>query len=251
MSASEARRIFEEACDRPTAERAAFIAAACGGRDDLTREVESLVHAFERAGDFLDVPVGDAPLDADDVIGAAIGPYTIEDRLGEGGFGVVYRARQDTPIRREVALKILKRGMDTDRIIARFESERRTLALMDHTNIARVLDAGTTTTGKPYFVMELVQGVAITDYCDAERLGPRERLRLLEQVCHAVQHAHQKGVIHRDLKPVEHPRGDRRRPPGAEGHRLRHRQGDATDRDDRSATHLTDGRAAHRHDRST
>ena len=134
-------------------------------------------------------------------VGATIGPYKLMEQIGEGGFGLVFVAEQERPIRRKVALKIIKPGMDTRDVIARFEAERQALALMDHPNIARVLDAGTTDSGRPYFVMELVRGVPITDYCDQNQLTPRERLELFVAVCHAVQHAHQKGIIHRDIKP--------------------------------------------------
>ena len=134
-------------------------------------------------------------------LGATIGPYKLLDELGEGGMGTVYLAEQERPVRRRVALKVIKPGLDTAQVIARFEAERQALALMDHTNIARVLDAGTTASGRPYFVMELVQGVPITNYCDTHRVPLRERLELFLPVCRAVQHAHQKGIIHRDLKP--------------------------------------------------
>ncbi|MEO7413351.1 MAG: serine/threonine-protein kinase, partial [Opitutaceae bacterium] len=136
-----------------------------------------------------------------EVAGARIGSYKLLQEIGEGGFGVVWMAEQEQPIRRHVAMKIIKSGMDTKEVIARFEVERQALALMDHSNIARVFDAGATSAGRPYFVMELVRGVAITRYCDENRLTPQARLRLFMSVCHAVQHAHQKGVIHRDLKP--------------------------------------------------
>src|SRR5437762_2908021 len=130
-----------------------------------------------------------------------IGRYKLLEKVGEGGFGVVYVAEQREPVKRRVALKIIKLGMDTTQVIARFEAERQALALMDHPNIARVLEAGATDTGRPYFVMELVRGIKITDYCDKHNLPTRERLDLFVQICQAVQHAHQKGVIHRDLKP--------------------------------------------------
>ena len=133
--------------------------------------------------------------------GTRIGPYKLLQLIGEGGMGVVYMAEQDKPIRRRVALKVIKAGMDTDQVVARFEAERQALALMDHPNIARVLDAGATESGRPFFVMELVHGIPITAYCDQARLTPRERLGLFVPVCQAIQHAHQKGIIHRDLKP--------------------------------------------------
>ena len=133
--------------------------------------------------------------------GDHIGRYKLLEKLGEGGCGIVYLAEQEEPIRRQVALKVIKLGMDTKSVIARFEAERQALAMMDHPNIARVLDAGATDTGRPFFVMELVRGARITDYCDENKLATRQRLDLFVQVCHAVQHAHQKGIIHRDIKP--------------------------------------------------
>src|SRR5207249_8243720 len=139
-------------------------------------------------------PVAECP-------GTVIGPYKLLEQIGEGGFGVVFMAEQMRPVRRKVALKILKPGMDTRQVVARFEAERQALALMDHPNIAHVLDAGETPSGRPYFVMELVRGIPITDYCDRNQLTPRQRLELFVPVCQAVQHAHQKGIIHRDIKP--------------------------------------------------
>jgi serine/threonine protein kinase len=134
-------------------------------------------------------------------VGSVIGCYKLLQQIGEGGFGVVYMAEQEQPVRRVVALKIIKPGMDTAQVIARFESERQALALMDHPNIARVLDAGATASGHPYFVMELVKGVPITEFCDKDHLAPQARLKLFLDVCHAIQHAHHKGIIHRDIKP--------------------------------------------------
>ena len=134
--------------------------------------------------------------------GTVIGPYKLLEQIGEGGMGVVYMAEQTQPVRRKVALKIIKPGMDTQQVIARFEAERQALAMMDHPNIAKVLDAGATESGRPYFVMELVRGIPITEYCDQHRLPIHERLELFMQVCQAVQHAHQKGIIHRDIKPT-------------------------------------------------
>src|SRR5580704_3713630 len=134
-------------------------------------------------------------------VGSVIGPYKLLQQIGQGGFGVVYMAEQEKPVRRVVALKIIKPGMDTGQVIARFESERQALALMDHPNIAKVLDAGATASGHPYFVMELVKGVPITEFCDKNHLAPEARLSLFGDVCHAIQHAHHKGIIHRDIKP--------------------------------------------------
>jgi serine/threonine protein kinase len=133
--------------------------------------------------------------------GDRIGRYKLLERIGEGGFGAVYMAEQREPVKRKVALKIIKVGMDTREVVARFEAERQALALMDHPNIAKVLDGGATGNGRPYFVMELVRGIKLTDYCDQHQLGLKARLKLFMEVCHAVQHAHQKGIIHRDLKP--------------------------------------------------
>jgi eukaryotic-like serine/threonine-protein kinase len=136
-----------------------------------------------------------------DGAGRAIGRYKLLEKLGEGGCGVVYVAEQTEPLRRRVALKVIKLGMDTKQVVARFEVERQALAMMDHPNIAKVLDAGTTESGRPYFVMELVRGIKVTDYSEQEKLPIKERLDLFIKVCHAIQHAHQKGIIHRDIKP--------------------------------------------------
>ena len=157
-------------------------------------------------GDFLESPVLDPNVTLDESPlsegpGTVIGRYKLLERIGEGGMAVVYMAEQERPIRRKVALKIIKLGMDTKQVIARFEAERQALAMMDHPSIAKVLDAGATETGRPYFVMELVTGVSITEYCDQNSLSTKERLALFLQVCNAIQHAHQKGIIHRDIKP--------------------------------------------------
>src|SRR5262249_6866156 len=186
------------------AERAAFLDRACADNWTLRADVESLLRADARAGDLLDLPErAAAALDLPGLErpGAALGPYTLVRPIGGGGMGVVWLAEQAHPVRRAVALKIIKPGTDSRRVIARFEAERQALARMDHPNIARVLDAGATECGRPYFVMELVAGTPITAYCDERRLAPRQRLELFLSVCGAVQHAHQKGVIHRDLKP--------------------------------------------------
>jgi tetratricopeptide (TPR) repeat protein/serine/threonine protein kinase len=172
----------------------------------VRQRVELLLGAHASPGSFLQLPAA-APLLAtvDDPVGerpgADIGPYKLLEQIGEGGFGMVFMAEQQEPIRRRVALKVLKPGMDSKQVLARFEAERQALALMDHPNIARVLDAGQTSTGRPYFVMELVKGLPITDFCDQGQFTPRERLALFVHVCAAVQHAHQKGIIHRDIKP--------------------------------------------------
>ncbi|MBX3737844.1 MAG: serine/threonine protein kinase [Candidatus Didemnitutus sp.] len=194
---SREKELFAAALDLPPAERSGYLAGACGGDEVLRVRVEGLLAAAESAGDFL----GGDEVDVGEQIGTRIGPYVLAEKIGEGGFGVVYRAEQEQPMRRSVALKILKLGMDTRAVVARFEAERQALALMNHPNIARVFDGGATPAGRPYFVMELVSGRPITTFCREERLGLRARLGIFLQVCRAVQHAHQKGIIHRDLKP--------------------------------------------------
>src|SRR5262245_57330364 len=221
------------------AERAAYLDEACTGHPELRHRACALLDAFEHAGSFLEQPADPRatsdPLPTQSAIprnpvelpGALVGPYKLLEQIGEGGFGVVYMAEQTAPIRRKVALKLIKPGMDTRQVIARFEAERQALAIMDHPNIAKVLDGGytgvrsqesgvrnqgapsltpdpcllTPGVGRPYFVMELVKGVPITEFCDQNHLTPRQRLELFIPICQAVQHAHQKGIIHRDLKP--------------------------------------------------
>ena len=194
--------ILNAALELPVGERAAYLDNACAGDVALRRRVEELLHAHEQAGDFLGktvpMPVADLMLER---TGVMIGRYKLLEQIGEGGFGVVYMAEQVEPVRRKVAVKIIKLGMDTKQVIARFEAERQALALMDHPNIAKVLDAGATAAGRPYFVMELVRGIPISEYCDQAQLSSAERLHLFMKVCQAVQHAHQKGIIHRDIKP--------------------------------------------------
>jgi serine/threonine protein kinase len=177
--------------------RAVFLDDACADSPATRARIEALLQAAEAAGEFL----AEAEAPVSESTGSRIDRYRLGERIGEGGFGVVYRAEQERPVRRTVALKIIKLGMDTRAVVARFEAERQALAMMDHPNIARVFDGGATETGRPYFVMELVTGVPITRFCDERRLSVRERLDLFLQVCRAVHHAHQKGVIHRDLKP--------------------------------------------------
>ena len=232
------KSIFDEAAEITSREGLeTYLDRACGGDADLRSEVEALLRALGDAGDFLesspdidalDVAADTAPGDDPDGMrptgepgsasgattaslhaprplmegpGTMIGPYKLLQKIGEGGMGVVFMAEQQRPVRRKVALKVIKPGMDSGQVVARFEAERQALALMDHANIARVFDAGATDTGRPFFVMELVKGVPITEYCDRNQLPPGERLELFIPVCGAIQHAHQKGIIHRDIKP--------------------------------------------------
>ncbi|MBK1883822.1 serine/threonine protein kinase [Luteolibacter pohnpeiensis] len=186
------------------AERKAFLEFACRNDPDRLMRLEELLEVRRDAEDFFEFqPKVQKESDSEDErgLGARIGPYRLIERLGSGGCGVVYLAEQLEPVKRNVALKIIRLGMDTENVIARFNLEREALALMDHPNIARVLDAGTTASGRPYFVMELVDGEKITEFCDRHRLGLRERLEVFRLVCEAIQHAHQKGVVHRDIKP--------------------------------------------------
>ncbi|MHC4432369.1 MAG: protein kinase domain-containing protein [Planctomycetota bacterium] len=199
--------ILAEAMEKSTAaERSAYLDSACRGDADLRQEAESLLRLQNKMGDFLESPAFDSGVTLDDSpltegTGTIIGPYKLLEKIGEGGMAVVYMAEQQKPIHRKVALKVIRLGMDTKSVIARFEAERQALALMDHPNIAMVLDAGATETGRPYFVMDLIPGLPITEYCDKNRLSIGERLALFTSVCNAVQHAHQKGIIHRDIKP--------------------------------------------------
>jgi serine/threonine protein kinase/WD40 repeat protein len=232
VSHDRVKSIFLNAAEiQAPAERQAFVEAQCGADADLRREVEDLLQHHGHVGDFLESPYPPAPQSLGHLLaeqgrragpadtsagdagghfpepvvsegpGTLIGPYKLLQQIGEGGFGVVFLAEQRQPIHRRVALKIIKPGMDSRQVIARFEAERQALALMDHPNIARVLDAGATQAGRPFFVMELVRGLPITDYCDQHGLPVRQRLGLFFDVCQAIQHAHQKGIIHRDIKP--------------------------------------------------
>ena len=205
------KAIYYEALGIQDAERrAAYLQAVC--RDDvkLKDSVQSLLDADTDAGSFLNGSAIDSVLNdiertedsgLSETVGTIIGPYKLLEKIGEGGFGVVYMADQLRPVQRRVALKIIKPGMDTKQVIARFEAERQALALMEHPNIAKVFEAGTTETGRPYFVMELVRGVPITEYCNDQGLSTEDRLVLFMNTCSAIQHAHQKGIIHRDIKP--------------------------------------------------
>lgn len=209
--ASAEQSLFAEALQLPDrTDRAAFLDRACGHEPLLREKVETLLRASESARDFLETPPtllresAAGAMDCANLVenaGDRIGRFKLLEKIGEGGCGVVYMADQEEPVRRRVALKIVKLGMDTRSVIARFEAERQALALMDHPNIAKVLDGGATPAGRPFFVMELVRGVRITDFCSTQNLGTEARLRLFVAVCHAIQHAHQKGIIHRDLKP--------------------------------------------------
>jgi len=215
--------VFSALKFQSSAERAAFWDRACSGDAALRAAVEKIWAEYTEAESFFDecqpalnpgaeavrliadstdfAEAISAEFDSDKIVGSKIGPYKLLQKIGEGGCGAVYMAEQEKPVRRRVALKVIKLGMDTKNVIARFEAERQALAMMDHPNIARVFDASATETGRPYFVMELVRGVKVTNYCDENRLDVRQRLELFIQICGAIQHAHQKGIVHRDIKP--------------------------------------------------
>src|SRR5438132_2730476 len=213
----KARELFLHAVGKlPPEQWDGYVAQACGEDTELEQQVGHLLQVHREAGSFLDrpaaavgatgaltpelgeevaaVPVRERP-------GTVIGPYKLLQQIGEGGMGTVFMAEQTHPVQRKVALKVINPGMDSRQVIARFEAERQALAMMDHVNIARVFDGGTTENGRPYFVMELVHGVPITKYCDDNQLTPRQRLELFVPVCQAIQHAHQRGIINRDAKP--------------------------------------------------
>lgn len=223
----EIERLYDSALHENSSARAAFLERACGEDTGLRRAVELLLTQEEKDDDFLESPAmeaaakilardrqddgaglassappADSAADLTSVAKISFGPYRLLQRLGEGGMGSVWLAEQTTPVRRQVALKFIKAGMYDDSVLKRFESERQSLAIMDHPSIAKVFDAGTTPDGQPYIVMEYMPGVPITDYCDQKRLSIQERLELFIKVCEGVQHAHQKAVIHRDLKPA-------------------------------------------------
>ncbi|MGB7324319.1 MAG: serine/threonine-protein kinase [Rubripirellula sp.] len=214
MTVASEKSIFFHALDiESSSERAAYVQQACAGNEDLLTAVRALLRENERDVNPVDRPLvaallptvsqasDDEDTDSRFIPGTMIGPYKLMERIGEGGFGWVFVAQQQSPVRRRVALKIIKPGMESREVVARFEAERQAIALMDHPNIARVFDASVTETAQPYFVMELVRGVPLTEFCDSHQLDMSERLELFVTICHAVQHAHQKGIIHRDLKP--------------------------------------------------
>ena len=253
-----ANQIFLDALDIPPGDRQrAFLDQACGTDAQLRQDVEGLLRAHHEANPFpaeevvadskKTTPFNPAAGDFDET---TVGPYRLCGLIAEGGMGVVYEAEQEQPVRRTVALKIIKPGTDSQEVIARFEIERQTLALMDHPNIASVLDAGSTKWGHPYFVMELVRGTPINTHSDVHRLGIRDRLKLFIQVCHAVQHAHQKGIIHRDHQTVQCDGHDEGWLAGAQGHRLRRGQGarSTVDRADSAHAIHPDGRDAALHE---
>jgi len=209
MNADSSREvvIFTEVLEVPPDERHVYLDQACSGDEKLRSKVHALLQAHDRVGKFLEEPPTGMPVESIqethhiEKAGDRIGRYKLLEQIGEGGCGVVFLAEQEEPVRRRVALKVIKPGMDSKSVIARFEAERQALALMDHPNIARLFDAGATEHGRPYFVMELISGIKITDYCDQKELSIEKRLGLFVQICQGVQHAHQKGVIHRDIKP--------------------------------------------------
>ena len=224
MNASREEGLLALALEKPAANRPAFLDAVCEGEPALRQRLEALLAVREKSSAVLKSPtvlrdgnrrdeLHQSPTLAlhlglteigppkEEAVGQTLGRYKLLEKVGEGGCGVVYVAEQMEPVRRRVALKVIKLGMDTKQVVARFEAERQALAMMDHPNIAKVLDAGTTEAGRPFFVMELVRGIRITEYCDQNHLTTRERLDLFIKVCQAIQHAHQKGIIHRDIKP--------------------------------------------------
>ena len=230
FSQTQLREIFDRAVEIPTGQhRKTYLDTACQGDDNLRQRIETLLIAHDSAGSFLESPIDpfaegliskllpltEAELGSATSLGTAIAPtegdevgaYILEERIGEGGFGIVYSGMH-RDIKRKVAVKLVKPGMDTRHVIARFNRERISLSVMNHAGIARIYEAGSTEHGLPYFIMELVNGSSITNYCDHHKLSVKERIELLATVCDAIAHAHQKGVIHRDLKPgnilVEH-----------------------------------------------
>ncbi|HET6251885.1 MAG TPA: serine/threonine-protein kinase, partial [Tepidisphaeraceae bacterium] len=204
LERERARELFAAALQEEPAGRSVFLEQACQNDPKMRAEVGAMLAAAQESGDRSPTATVRDPANASapaDAAGSTIGPYKLLQLIGEGGFGSVFMAEQQHPVRRRVALKIIKLGMDTRAVIARFDAERQALAMMDHPNIAKILDAGETAAGRPYFVMELVKGMPITQYCDMNKLPTSARLELFVAVCNALQHAHQKGIIHRDIKP--------------------------------------------------
>ena len=201
---SKEREIFGDALEiADEQEREEFLDRECGGDIELRKRIDELLELHQSSPTFLgEDELMEPPVRlADSIIGTNIDRYRVVRRIGDGGCGVVYLAEQSEPIRRRVALKVIRPGLDTEEVIARFGAERQTLAMMQHPNVARILDGGATPAGRPYFVMEFVDGKPITEYCETHKLRIDDRLRLLIDVCLAAQHAHQKGIIHRDIKP--------------------------------------------------
>ena len=210
MNPTREELLFQLALTKPADERASFLDRECGSDAAFRARLEGLLAAHDQPGTQVPTQIeAEQPLIKRDFVddrpdeaeGQMLGRYKLIEKLGEGGFGAVWLAEQKEPVRRKVAFKIIKLGMDTKQVVARFEAERQALAMMDHPNIAKILDAGATDNGRPYFVMELVRGIKITDYCDQAQLLTKDRLDLFIKVCQAIQHAHQKGIIHRDIKP--------------------------------------------------
>ncbi len=231
VDAKRVRDLFLSAAELPAGDRATYLDSQCGGDAELRAAVERLLAAHEQPAAVLAAPAPGMPT-ADFVPitekpGTLIGPYKLMEQIGEGGFGLVFVAEQQEPVRRKVALKIIKPGMDTRQVIARFEAERQALALMDHPNIARVLDAGATESGRPYFVMELVRGIPITDYCDQNQLTPQRAARTVHQRLPGDSARPSEGDHPSRHQAVEHAGDVARRRAGAEGDRLRRRQGDS------------------------
>ena len=217
--------IFKAALSLPPDRRGAYLDQVCGTDLELRHDVDSLLRAHDESSTLVqglsarhDRAGGNAAIS--EKPGNAIGPYVLIEQIGEGGMGVVFRAEQSSPVRRTAAVKVIKPGMDSAQFIARLEAERQALALMDHPSIAKFLDAGTTEFGRPFVVMELVDGIPITEYCNRHRLTLTERLELFALVCQAIQHAHQKGIIHRDIKPTKRARRAQGRQARPQGDRL-------------------------------
>ena len=232
---SDIESLFQAVSELPHSEQLAYLEMHCKDPAMKAEVLELLRYdRVEQGGLTHSIHEASSTLEG---VGSRIGPYKLLQKIGEGGMGVVYMAEQQEPVRRRVALKIIKLGMDTKQVVARFEAERQALAMMDHPNIATVLDGGTTDTGRPYFVMDLVQGVPITDFCDKNQLSTIARLLLFIQVCNAIQGAHHKGIIHRDIKPSNVLITLQHSEPTPSRHRLWNRQGDKPEFDREDVFH--------------